>query len=151
MIPSPPPWPRIPSHTQLFCRFDQGVTSGTLHPHSRLGAFAHAVRPSPDSFPLHSHIKPELVLQGSAQASPCLEVSQHPRHRFLALAPFALAPLYLCFFLSNCAQLFLAVLGVHHYTGFSLAAVSRGYSLARVHGVLPLMLSMALELVCFSN
>ena len=105
----------------------------------------------PDSFPLHSHIKPELVLQGSAQVPPCLEVSQHLRHWFLSLAPFALVPLYLCFFLSNCTHLFLAVLGVHPYTGFSLAAVSRGYSLAGVHGVLSLMLSTVLELACFSN
>ena len=98
MTPSPAPWPWIPSHTQLFCCFDQGVTSAILHPHSCLGAFAHAVLPSPDSFSLHSDIKPELVLRGPAQVSPCLEVSQHPRHRFLSLAPLALVPLYLLFF-----------------------------------------------------
>ena len=145
MTPSPAPWPWIPSHTQLFCHFDQGVTSAILHPHSRLGAFAHAVLPSPDSFSLHSDIKPELVLPEPAQVSPCLEVSQHPRHRFLSLAPLALVPLYLLFFFSNCTDLFLAMLGLHHYTGFSLAAASRGYSLAGVHGVLIAVASLDAE------
>lgn len=145
MTPSPAPWPWIPSHTQLFCRFDQGVTSAILHPHSRLGAFAHAVLPSPDSFSLHSDIKPGLVLPEPAQVSPCLEVSQHPRHRFLSLAPLALVPLYLLFFFSNCTDLFLVMLGLRHYTGFSLAAASRGYSLAGVHGVLIAVASLDAE------
>ena len=90
----------------------------------------------PGFLSLHSDIKPELVLEGPAQESPCPEASQHPRHRLLSLALWAPVPPYLFFFLIILIYKCLAVLGLRHYTGFSPAAASRGYSLAGARGVL---------------
>ena len=45
----------------------------------------------------------------------------------------------------NFTYLFLAVLGLHCYTDFSLAAASRGYSLAGARGVLIAVASLDAE------
>ena len=51
------------------------------------------------------------------------------------------------FFLSNFIYLFVAALGLHCYTGFSLAVVSRGYSLfiVAVHRLLIAVASLIVE------
>ena len=49
------------------------------------------------------------------------------------------------FFLSNFISLFLAVMGVCCYTGFSLAEVGGSYSLVAVHRLLIAMASLVAE------
>ena len=50
---------------------------------------------------------------------------------------------HLDFFKKN--YLFLAVLGLHYCMGFSLAAVSRGYSVVVVHGLLIAVASLVAQ------